>query len=67
MPSAPDAIIERDAHQCTWMHRHCRCREVTELHVHEATTPGDQDRTLCDPHERELQTSERRRFARLNF
>jgi hypothetical protein len=64
MLSAPDATIERDAHQCTWTYRHCRCLEVTALHAHSATTPGDQDRTLCDHHERELQASQRRRFDR---
>jgi hypothetical protein len=66
MLSAQAATIERDGHRCTWTARHCRCAEIDELHVHEATTPGAEDRTLCELHERELQASERRRFARLN-
>ena len=65
MLTVPDPTIERDAHQCTWTYQHRRCPEMIELHVHEAVTPGSQDRTLCERHERELQASEHRRLARL--
>ena len=66
MLSVSHPVIERDAHQCTWTYQHRRCVEMLELHVHEAARPGDQDRTLCDRHERELQTGEHRRVARFN-
>jgi hypothetical protein len=59
-----DPTVERHAHQCTWTYQHRRCPEMIDLHVHEAATPDGQDRTLCDRHERELQASEHRRFAR---
>ena len=64
MPVAARLAIERDAHQCTWTYGHRRCLEVIEVHVHEAARPGDQARTLCDRHERELEAGEHRRAGR---
>jgi hypothetical protein len=49
--------------RCTWTTGHRRCG-TTEVHVREAVTPGDQGRTLCTRHARELEVCRRRRAAR---
>jgi hypothetical protein len=57
------AIMEHDGHRCTWMNNHRRCPATSGLRVHPATTPDNQDRTLCERHERELQAHERERAS----